>query len=213
MLGHAGVGEVVRGMGLYWRIEKSIREMESRSGSAVGATGALYAVRRNLWVPIPAGTILDDVYIPMHVVRQGFRVVFVARAYAWDVERGSGHEFWRKVRTLGGNYQLLQLAPWLLTSSNPIRFEFISHKLMRLMAPAALIAALVACVLLPSTFYRLAFWLQVLFYGLAALATTGFRLGPLTRISDAAHTFVVLHTAAAVAFAQFVSGRKPAWLR
>ena len=85
MLGDPSSGETIRGMGLYWRIEKTIREMESASGSVVGATGALYAVRRSLLVPVPQGTILDDVYIPMHVVRQGARVLFVPNARAWDV--------------------------------------------------------------------------------------------------------------------------------
>ena len=84
MLGNPESGEAGKGMGLYWRIEKKIRELESESGSVVGATGALYAVRRELLAEVPEGTILDDVYIPMQVVRQGKRVVFEARARAWD---------------------------------------------------------------------------------------------------------------------------------
>ena len=104
-------------------------------------------------VPLPAGTILDDVYIPMHVVRQGFRVIFVPSAHAWDVaDQGAEREFSRKVRTLTGNYQLLQLAPWLLSSANPLRFEFVSHKLLRLFAPFALVAALIAALALPQPY-------------------------------------------------------------
>src|ERR1700676_690344 len=61
MLGDPTVGETGQGMGLYWRIEKYVRELESASGSVVGATGALYAVRRELLTAIPEGTILDDV--------------------------------------------------------------------------------------------------------------------------------------------------------
>src|SRR5208337_611205 len=123
MLGNPETGEAGEGMGLYWRVEKKIRELESASGSVVGATGALYAVRRELLVNLPEGTILDDVYIPMQVTRQGKRVVFEPRARAWDsVNLGAEREFARKVRTLSGNYQLLQLAPWLLSGSNPIRF-------------------------------------------------------------------------------------------
>jgi len=66
MLGDPDTGETARGMGLYWKIEKKIREWEAASGSVVGATGAIYAVRRELLVRLPEGTILDDVYIPMH---------------------------------------------------------------------------------------------------------------------------------------------------
>ena len=214
MLGDPDSGEVVRGMGLYWRIEKAVREMESASGSVVGATGALYAVRRKLLVPVPAGTILDDVYIPMHVVRQGFRVIFVPSAHAWDVaDQGTEREFSRKVRTLTGNYQLVQFAPWLLGSSNPLRFEFISHKLMRLFAPFALLAALIAALALPQPIYRAALIMQVAFYGLGLIAMTKLLKGPLARVADAASTFVILNSAAAVAFVKFVTGRRVAWVR
>jgi cellulose synthase/poly-beta-1,6-N-acetylglucosamine synthase-like glycosyltransferase len=214
MLGDPDSGEVVRGMGLYWRIEKSVREMESMAGSVVGATGALYAVRRHLIVTVPAGTILDDVFIPMHVARQGFRVIFVPSAHAWDVaDQGAEREFSRKVRTLTGNYQLLQFAPWLLTSVNPLRFEFVSHKLMRLFAPFALVAALIAASALPQPIYRAALILQVAFYGLGLIAMTKLLRGPLARVADAASTFVILNSAAAVAFVKFVTGRRVAWVR
>jgi biofilm PGA synthesis N-glycosyltransferase PgaC len=212
MLGDPAIGEVTTRMGLYWRIEKRIRELESASGSVVGATGALYAVRRTLLVPVPPGTILDDVYIPMNVVRQGYRVVFDSKARAWDLgDQGANREFTRKVRTLSGNYQLLQLAPWLLSSENPIRFEFVSHKLMRLVAPFALLTALVTSLLIQEPVYRAALALQLGFYGLCIVALTRLARGGLARIADAAFTFVVLNTAAAVAFARFVTGRKVAW--
>jgi cellulose synthase/poly-beta-1,6-N-acetylglucosamine synthase-like glycosyltransferase len=214
MLGDPDSGEAVQGMGLYWKYEKKIRDMESASGSVVGATGALYAVRKELLVNVPPETILDDVYIPMHVARQGYRVVFDPRAHAWDVaDQGTGREFNRKVRTLSGNYQLLQLAPWLLSASNPLRFEFISHKLMRLVVPFALGAMLVASMVLNHPIYRLALLLQLAFYALSFLVVAQMKSGLLARMADAAFTFVVLNTAAVVAFVNFVTGRKAAWNR
>ena len=214
MLGDPAKGETGRGMGLYWRIEKRVRELEAAAGSVVGATGALYAVRRNLVVELPADTILDDVFIPMNVVRQRFRVIFDARARAWDhPDLGTQREFRRKVRTLTGNYQLLQLAPWLLRKENPLRFEFVCHKLIRLLVPFALVLALAGAGFLPGTFYRAVFWIQVGFYGLSLLGWTRWNLGPVSRVSDAAYTFVALNTAALVAFANFVTGRKTIWMR
>jgi cellulose synthase/poly-beta-1,6-N-acetylglucosamine synthase-like glycosyltransferase len=212
MLGDPAMGEAAKGMGLYWMIEKAVREVESASGSVVGATGALYAVRRELLNSVPEGTILDDVYIPMQVVRKNRRVVFEPRAQAWDcADLGAGREFSRKVRTLTGNYQLVQLAPWLLTRENPIRFQFVSHKLLRLAVPFALAALLLSSLFLSGAVYRAAFVLQVLFYSLGLLAALRLSRGPLTRMSDAALTFVVLNTAAALAFANFVTGRKSVW--
>jgi len=214
MLGDPKTGEPGEGLGLYWKVEKRIRELESASGSVVGATGAFYAIRRDLFAPLPPGTILDDVYLPMQVARQGFRVVFDNRARAWDsADRGTEREFARKVRTLSGNYQLLQLAPWLLTSANPIRFEFVSHKLLRLVAPFVLAGLLVASLALDAPVYRVALALQAGFYGSSFLAIARLKTGPVARLADAALTFVMLNTAAVVAFGNFVSGRKAAWIR
>lgn len=212
MLGAPSSGEAGMGMGLYWRVEKVIRELESCSGSVVGATGALYAVRRELLVPLPDDTVLDDVYIPMNVVRQGQRVIFDGRARAWDSPHlGGRREFARKVRTLSGNYQLLQLAPWLVRSGNPIRFEFVSHKLMRLVIPFALVALVVSSALIRTPFYRIALIAQAAFYVIAVLARLAVNLGPVGRVAGAAWTFVVLNAAALVAFKNFVIGRKTVW--
>jgi len=216
MLGDPASGETGKGMGLYWRIEKKVRELESASGSVAGATGAIYCARRSLLEAstLPEGTILDDVLLPMQIVRKGFRVVFDARARAWDSpDLGESREFSRKVRTLSGNYQLLQLAPWLLSSQNALRFEFVSHKLSRLVVPFALLAMLTASVFLPQPVYRAALWAQLAFYGLSLIALAGARIGPLSRIADPARTFVVLNSAAMVAFINFVTGRKAAWVR
>jgi cellulose synthase/poly-beta-1,6-N-acetylglucosamine synthase-like glycosyltransferase len=214
MLGDPGHGESEKGMGMYWRVEKKIREMESASGSVIGATGAFYGARRELLARVPEQVILDDVYIPLSILRQGKRVLFDARARAWDVpDLGSGREFARKVRTLSGNYQLVQLAPWSLTAENPERFQFVSHKLMRLLSPFALAAILVSSFFLPQPIYRVALVTQLVLYGLSLTAVTSLALGPLTRVADAALTFVLLNTAALVAFANFVSGRKVAWTR
>lgn len=213
MLGDPKKGESGQGLSLYWRIEKQVRELEAESDSVVGATGAIYAVRRELLPSVPPGTILDDVYVPMQVVRQGKRVIFDSRARAWDLPNlGAAREFSRKVRTLSGNYQLIQLAPWLLTGENPLRFEFVSHKLMRLVIPFALAALLVSSLFLDGLFYRAALIGQLFFYALSAVSIGRLaKSGILARISDAAGTFVLLNAAALVASANFVAGRRAAW--
>ncbi len=214
MLGDANSGEAEQGMGIYWRVEKRIRELESASGSVVGATGALYAARHALLETLPAETIIDDVFLPLCVARRGARVVFDGRARAWDSpDLGAGREFRRKVRTLTGNYQLLQIAPWLMKGENPLRFRFISHKLLRLVVPFALAAMLVTSLLIAQPFYRVALFAQLFFYALSLLALTEVRLGPLARVANAALTLIVLNSAAVVAFGNFLTGRKEVWVR
>lgn len=121
----------------YWRYESLVRAAEGRSGSVVGVTGALYAVRRRLFPRLPDGTVLDDVLVPMAVAKSGHRVVIEPAAIAWDrPSQDARAERARKVRTLAGNYQLVRIAPWLLLpGTNPLWFRFVSHKLLRLAAP------------------------------------------------------------------------------
>ena len=80
----AGTAAAGQGTAFYWRYEKFIRAMEGRADSTVGATGAIYAIRRALFEPIPDDTILDDVLIPLRIVRRGFRVLFEPGARAYD---------------------------------------------------------------------------------------------------------------------------------
>ncbi|MGH9355670.1 MAG: glycosyltransferase family 2 protein, partial [Terriglobia bacterium] len=173
----------------------------------------LYAARKSGLAPLPEGTLLDDVYQPLQIARGGWRVIFEPRARAWDRLASSHQEFRRKVRTLTGNYQLLQLAPWVLTRDNPIRFEFISHKLLRLLVPFALVGLLAASLWLSAPFYRLAALAQILFYGLAALGLGKPRHGIVKRASDAALAFLILNAAAAVAFFFFLTGKRQVWVR
>ena len=162
---------IADGVGLYWRYEKRLRRLESAVASTIGATGAIYAIRRALWTPLPADTILDDVLTPMRVVMAGFRVVFDDRAHAYDrAPADSDAESRRKVRTLAGNFQILWLEPRLLLPwRNPVWFQYLSHKVGRLLAPYALLAAFVATVSLAphSAFYLAMLAGQVAFLGLA----------------------------------------------
>jgi hypothetical protein len=161
---------------------------------------------------MPAGTILDDVFIPMHVARTGYRVIFQPLAIARDrVFSEKGKEFSRKVRTLTGNYQLLRLAPWLLSAANPLLFRFISHKLLRLIVPLFLVVMLLASMLSDGLFYKAFFWLQIAFYGLGAFGM----MSPSTkkfRPVAVANTFVMLNAAAAIAFYNFVVRRTSVWV-
>ena len=200
-----------RAVGLYWRIEKLVRKLESETGSVIGATGALYAVRRELLPQVPSGTLCDDLYIPLQVVRQRKRVVFESRAVAFDaIFSDWKREFRRKVRTLAGNYQLLQLSPWLVTSENPLRFELFSHKFLRLLVPFLLIVMLVASLVLHGWFYRSVFVLQLCFYSLGLLAV----LRPkrkLPRLASLSFTFTLLNAAAVVGLIKFMTGSKDVW--
>jgi poly-beta-1,6-N-acetyl-D-glucosamine synthase len=196
------------GVGLYWRYEKEIRKLESRVHSTVGATGAISAVRRNLFRPIPPRTILDDVYWPLQVVMQGYRVVHDGRANAFDrLPAKARDEFRRKVRTLSGNFQLVARSPEILLPwRNPGWFGFLSHKLLRLTVPWLLIGMLVTSALLPGRLYAAALVAQLVCYALALGGLAQF-VSSRVRIASAAGSFLVLNAAAWMAFWVWALGR------
>lgn len=135
---------------LYWAMEKWLRHNEARIHSSVGVTGAVYATRRALWPVVPAGTLLDDVFVPMSLVLAGHRVGFTYAARAFDVRTfDSKNEGVRKTRTLTGVLQLRELLPGLMSvRHNPIYLQFVAHKLLRLLTPAfAVVFALSLAVL------------------------------------------------------------------
>ncbi|HMI94617.1 MAG TPA: glycosyltransferase family 2 protein, partial [Polyangiales bacterium] len=165
-----GAGAVGAGVGFYWRYDKLIRRSESLVDSSVGATGAIYALRRRLFEPIPETTVLDDVLIPMQVVRAGYRTLFNPAARAFDrVAHSAQEEFARKVRTIAGTFQLFARHPWLLNPArNRIWVQTVSHKLLRLLGPLALAGAFTSnLMLLASPFYRVTFGVQVVLYSAA----------------------------------------------
>ena len=198
------------GPGFYWRYESWIRDAESRFDSTVNATGAFLALRRRLFRPLPATLLLDDLFTPLQLVMRGFRVVVEPKAAIFDHEAKLTGEFQRKARTLAGNYQLLQLLPQAI---NPLRnrvwLQFVSHKLMRLACPYALVGLFLANVGLVVTFapgwplYAATLAGQVGAYALAAKQAITGKGGKVSRLC---HTFVVLNAAAVEGLRRYLKG-------
>jgi cellulose synthase/poly-beta-1,6-N-acetylglucosamine synthase-like glycosyltransferase len=199
----------------YWVMERALRANEARLHSVVGVTGAVYAMWRDLWAPLPAGLILDDLYVPMRLVLGGRRVGFEPAARATDARTfTASQEFRRKVRTLTGNLQLCAwlpgvLAPW----RNPIWLQFLCHKLLRLLTPyLALGAALALAAWVVGALWRLGGWRAL------AIATGGALLAlahPAVRrrVARQLEWVVLLQAAAVLATVNGVRGRWTVWQR
>jgi cellulose synthase/poly-beta-1,6-N-acetylglucosamine synthase-like glycosyltransferase len=211
LIGRAGGGSLGAGAGAYRRFDDALRADESWVDSTVGLSGAIYAIRADLFEPLPPDTILDDVLTPMRVTRRGYRVVFEPQARAFDRAPASAREeFGRKVRTLAGNLQLLNRERWML---NPLRnrlwFQTVSHKGLRLLGPVLLLLILVASVrLAPGSPFAVLLFGQACFY---AAATAGWLLRDLPqapRLLGFPYTFCLFNAAAAVAIAHFLLRRQ-----
>jgi cellulose synthase/poly-beta-1,6-N-acetylglucosamine synthase-like glycosyltransferase len=205
-----GVKEKPEGLGLYWRYEKALRQAESQSGSTVGYTGAVSAVRREFFLPLPLDTLVDDLVTPLQIGAQGYRVVFEPSAHAFDfVSANLGHEFARKVRTLAGVTQtLLRLRQLAGPLSLRLHWQFWSHKVMRLFVPYALAAAFFASAVLDSGFYRAAFLMQTAIYVLGVLGMLGKLRGGWARLTATPQTFLMLNVAAVTGVVRYLIGQR-----
>ena len=200
-------------MGLYWNYEKQIRKLESKINSVAGATGAIYAIRKNLYKPIPSDILLDDVLIPMQVVLQGFRTIFdsTAKAYDW-VSKDIKQEKRRKIRTLLGNWQLITKYPILLLPfKNPIWWQFISHKITRLFVPFFLILLFLTAFALKGLFYQLTWLTMLSIFLFSFLERPLNNYSILFKLSKLARTFLMLNYFAFLSFFYFISGKKNIW--
>ena len=198
---------------LYRRFETWIRDRLSQVDSMFGATGSIYTIRRELFVPMPENILLDDMFLPLSAFFKGYRLVMEDSAVAWDVPTSVEAEFGRKVRTLAGNYQLLQHYPELiLPMRNRMWLHFMSYKMGRLILPWLLAIVLVLSFFLPEPWMAAALTLQGLFYGLVVLDPALMRGNPLKKISSPARTFTVMMLAAACAVRIFWTDPRKLWV-
>lgn len=191
-------------VGYYWRYEKWIRRNESELFSTTGATGALYAIRREDYKPLASDTLLDDFDTPISLLRQGKRSVFEPAARAYDrPEADVSGEFKRKARTLAGNFQSFARNAWVFDPrKNPVWWQFLSHKVFRLGVPYALILALLSSILGEGLFLKLMLLLQIVFYALGMLGLLGVK-NPLVNIVN---VFLQLNAAAVVGAYRAIRG-------
>ena len=161
-----------KGEGLYWRYEQFLKRRESLLSSTLGANGAIYALRRELFVEL-RGDIISDFVAPLHAWRRGFRIAYEPTAVATEYSSVRfGDEFRRRRRIVSRSLYGLWTEAGVL---NPFAhfffaFQMFSHKLLRWLVPVWLLVVLAVNIpLAESEYYGLLLALQVAFYGLAAL--------------------------------------------
>ncbi|QDV18626.1 Beta-monoglucosyldiacylglycerol synthase [Gimesia panareensis] len=163
--------------GLYWKYENFLKQCETSLGAVLGVNGALYALRKSIYTPIPPETIIDDFLIGMRVHLAGRRLIYDGSAFATEETATSVQaEFKRRVRIGTGGFQSLRHLKGLLSPRyGYIAFAFWSHKLMRWFCPVFMTVALLANLcLLSQPLYQVTLLGQGLFYLSAFL---GMKLG------------------------------------
>ncbi len=196
---------------LYWRVEQYLKRSEASLGGLLGANGAIYALRRDLYRPLAADTIIDDFCIAMTAAAGGWKLVYEPSAIAVeDTPHEISEEYRRRVRIGIGNYQALFRHPeYFLRTNWATRFSYVSHKVLRWLTPHLMAAALFASGVLAvsSGFYLALFGLQVAGYGLGAYLLAFRRGRRMPGLLAAFAFFLALNWAFFVAFVRFLTGR------
>lgn len=199
---------------LYWAYDKWLKEMESRTGSIISAHGAIYAIRRELYLEQTDSAVTDDFAISTSIVEQGHRLVFEKEARAYEVAiPATEREFGRKVRMMTRGLRGVMIRRRLL---NPFRYGFYSvilftHKFLRRLVAFMLLVLLVSSTMLISegVFYKWFATAQAVFYLLAGVgyALRNQRLGKL-RVLYIPFFYCLANSAALIAFMNIIRGHQ-----
>lgn len=199
-------------LGIYWRYELWARRRHAEIDSACNTTGCIYAIRRLLAGSVPSDTLTDDLFIPLRAHCSGYRVIVDPKAVAYDSLGIEGGEFRRKVRTLGGLWQVHLRLPALFTRANRMRWHFLSHKSSRLVLPWLILIILTATLALPPSAMRsFLLWDELVLPFLAAIDCFVPKHWAIKRISSPARSFLALNAASLLSAIVFVVPARSLW--
>jgi cellulose synthase/poly-beta-1,6-N-acetylglucosamine synthase-like glycosyltransferase len=204
-----GTDESKQTDGVYWKYESMLRLMEARLGATLTASGAIYALRRSCYRPLPQGSVIEDFLIPMNARAQGFRVLYDPEATAIEVGASSvGGEFTRRVRLAVGSFRALgELLRVPLRGFT--RVAFVSHKVLRWIVPFLLIGMLLSnALLVKRPYYRYILAAQVLFYLWAALGFLFRERMRRVRFALVGYFLIAMNLAFLVGFVRYLVGRQ-----
>jgi cellulose synthase/poly-beta-1,6-N-acetylglucosamine synthase-like glycosyltransferase len=193
--------------GAYWKLESLLKLYESRRGCVMGANGGIYAVRKHLFTPLPAGTLVDDFVAALRVLEAGSEVRYEPEAVAHE-ETAPDHygEYRRRVRIAAGNFRALSQSRDMLSPRHGFTaFALWSHKVLRWFVPQAMVIAILANLFLVrgSQFYAFTLVAQGIAYGLAALGLLGLTPRRVRALSGVAAHFVEMNAALLVGFVMY----------
>jgi cellulose synthase/poly-beta-1,6-N-acetylglucosamine synthase-like glycosyltransferase len=206
---HSPVGAPVT-EGAYWKLESLLKLYESRRGCVMGANGGIYAVRKHLFPPLPAGTVVDDFVAALRVLEAGSTVRYEPEAVGHE-EAAPDHsgEYRRRVRIAAGAFRALSQHRDLLSPRHGFTaFALWSHKVLRWLVPHAMVVALLSNLLLwrSGRLYDLTLLAQCALYFFAALGLLGTSPRSVRSVTDAAAHFVEMNAALMVGFVNFSRG-------
>jgi poly-beta-1,6-N-acetyl-D-glucosamine synthase len=155
------------GESFYWRYEAMMKQADSLVSTAIGAVGEFFAIRRALYHPLETDNLVEDFVLAMRLVMDGWRVVYEPAAVSWEEASPSlGGEWRRRVRMAAGGFQaIIRLRALLSPRYGIVMVQYVSHKVLRWLAPFFMVAAFASsAALMGMPLFRWLFLGQLLFY-------------------------------------------------
>jgi cellulose synthase/poly-beta-1,6-N-acetylglucosamine synthase-like glycosyltransferase len=196
----------------YWGYERMVRSLESQIGSTVGGDGAIFAIRRELYTPLPAEAI-NDLVTPLQIVARGYRAVFEPAAVGYEPSAGNfRREFRRKRRIVNRSWRGVMHVPEVLNlwRVGVFAWQVWSHKVLRWLVLPLVMAAAISCFIafplgLGYQLGALGFVISLVAAGIGAVVPD--RLGRLARLAQGVWYFYLVNLAAILGIAMALVGR------
>ncbi len=208
----AGTGDegITRQENMYTSYETALKRAEgSLWGAMPGPYGGCYAVRRNLFPTLPGNILVDDLYTGLSVLGQNFRSCNIPDAVVFeDTQPDIMEQFLRRIRIATGSFQNLFLFGPFPSRRPGVIFAFISHKIMRWLAPLLLVLFFMTTVILSarSDFYFCLTAFQLILIILSALDLMLYRQGKRIGYQRYITQFLLMNAAIAAGFVKAVRG-------
>ncbi|MBN1436785.1 MAG: glycosyltransferase family 2 protein [Sedimentisphaerales bacterium] len=202
--------------GLYWRYENKVKQLESSLGAVPTINGGMFAIWRNLFVPLPEHTLTEDQVLGMKIMTTGYRCLFMDKARAQETVSTWSGELCRRIRISAGNFQSLFLVPKILDPrSGWVSFAFISHKLLRWLVPFFLVCLLATNIFLVHRWiYAEVLLAQGLFYLSGFVGALVPNLTGVGKILMIPRYFLAMNLAIMMGLNRFLRGRqKVVWAK
>lgn len=196
--------------GLYSRLEKLTKSLETKTGSCVGADGAVFAIRKSLFDPLKPDEI-NDLIIPFHIISKGYRVILEPSISCTEEIPGQREGFNRQVRITARTLRAIFRYRHLLSPFRYPMFSFclFSHKIMKFLVPFFLVALLITNVFLAlgdDSFYKIVLALQAIFYGCALIGFLKRAAGTKMKWIEACHAFLTVNLAYVAGWLKYLTG-------
>ncbi|RYD35156.1 MAG: glycosyltransferase family 2 protein [Verrucomicrobiaceae bacterium] len=215
-----GATHDVKTEGIYWKLETWLKKREGRRGSLLGANGAIFAMRKDLWETCPPDTLVEDFFIPMRLLQKGWQVFYEPAAIAVEEAAPSMEdEFVRRIRIGAGDFQALsRLLPMLAPSRGFASYAFFSHKVLRWLTPFLMIGALASnlplALLATGPWFKILLICQLVIYALAIIGIYWRPQQVMGRILAVPTQFVMMNLALFLGFFRWCNGsQRVAWKR